>query len=396
MMRKPGRFALKVSGLILAMLILCAGGDFTAQAESLREIEKEARQIGNKIRKSKAQVKTFTKKEGQILESLNKTDRELNKSRRKVAAVRSEIGTLEKKIKDNKAASESLKKKIQVSEAYASQRLKALYKLSHLGKMPVLASADSVADFFQRKIALERILAHDEAVLARFAEDKARLADTLASLEAQKDKKRSLEAEHKKQVKAISRKKARRSELLSDIRNKKSLALASIKSLKKAAAALDEKIRRLTQELATADAGEKMSSTKFNSSKGLLKMPVEGKIVSFFGPYKNTEFNVKNFQKGIDIKAGKGQPIRAVRKGKVIFSNWFKGYGNMIIIDHGDRYHTLYAHAEEVFKSKGDYVETGEVIATVGDTGSMKGAGLHFEIRHNGKAVDPVKWLKKG
>jgi septal ring factor EnvC (AmiA/AmiB activator) len=105
---------------------------------------------------------------------------------------------------------------------------------------------------------------------------------------------------------------------------------------------------------------------------------------------------VQNFQKGIDIKAGKGQPVRAVRMGKVIFSGWFKGYGNMMIIDHGDHYHTLYAHAEELFKAKGEYVEAGEVIATVGDTGSMKGPGLHFEIRHHGKAVNPMKWIKKG
>ncbi len=390
--------ASKMSRLVIlaAILIFCFHGDFTAQAESIGEIEKEAKAISNKIRKSKAQVRTFTKKEGEIIESLNKTDRELNKSRKRVTAVRSEIGALEKKIKANKAASESLLKQIRVSEAYTSQRLKALYKLSHLGNMPVLASADSIADFFQRKIALERILAYDEAVLARFAEDKAALVKTLAALETQKDKKRSLETEHKKQVRVVSRKKARRSELLSDIRSKKSLALASVKSLKKAAAELDEKIRMLTQEQSEADPGEKMTSTKFNSSKGLLKMPVKGKIISFFGPYKNTEFNVKNFQKGIDIKAGKGQPVRAVRKGKIIFSSWFKGYGNMIIIDHGDRFHTLYAHAEEIFKAKGEYVEAGEVIATVGDTGSMKGPGLHFEIRHHGKAVNPMKWLKKG
>ncbi len=122
-------------------------------------------------------------------------------------------------------------------------------------------------------------------------------------------------------------------------------------------------------------------------------MPVKGKIVSHFGPYKNTEFNVKNFRSGIDIKAGKGSPIRAVCVGQILYSSWFKGYGNMIIIDHGNNFYTLYAHAEELFKTEGDHVETGEVIATVGDTGSMTGPGLHFEVRHHGKPLDPVKWL---
>ena len=124
-------------------------------------------------------------------------------------------------------------------------------------------------------------------------------------------------------------------------------------------------------------------------------MPVKGKVISRFGKYKNTEFDVMNFRSGIGIKAGKGDPIRAVYAGKVLFSSWFNGYGNMLIIDHGNHYCTLYAHAEEVFKKEGDRVEAGEVIATVGDTGSMTGPGLHFEVRHNGKSVDPMKWLKK-
>lgn len=125
-------------------------------------------------------------------------------------------------------------------------------------------------------------------------------------------------------------------------------------------------------------------------------MPVKGKIVYFFGPYKNNEFNVVNFRSGIVIQAERGEPIRAVFNGKVLYASWFKGYGNMIIIDHGDNYYTVYAHAEELFVSKGDMVENGEVIATVGDTGSLTGTNLHFEVRHHGKPIDPLKWIAKG
>ena len=125
-------------------------------------------------------------------------------------------------------------------------------------------------------------------------------------------------------------------------------------------------------------------------------MPVEGKITNLFGPYKNPKYNVTNFRSGIDIEAEKGEPIRSVFKGTVIFSNWFKGYGNMIIIDHGNSYYTVYAHLEETFKTKGDEVDTAEVIATVGDTGSMTGVKLYFEVRHHGKPMNPLSWLKKG
>ena len=124
-------------------------------------------------------------------------------------------------------------------------------------------------------------------------------------------------------------------------------------------------------------------------------MPVKGRVVSFFGPYKNRKFNVLNFNSGIEIKADRGEPVRSVRAGRVLFAGWFKSYGNMIIIDHGSHYYTLYAHAQELFRAKGDHVETGEVIATVGDSASLNGTNLYFEVRRRGKPMDPLAWLKR-
>lgn len=125
-------------------------------------------------------------------------------------------------------------------------------------------------------------------------------------------------------------------------------------------------------------------------------MPVNGKIISFFGQYINDKLNVVNFRSGIEIKADRGEPIRAIFDGRVLYADWFKGYGNMIIIDHGKNYYSVYAHAEELFTSKGDTVEMDEVVATVGDSGSMVGPALHFEVRHHGKPVDPLEWIKEG
>jgi len=152
----------------------------------------------------------------------------------------------------------------------------------------------------------------------------------------------------------------------------------------------------LNTEKTEAVPDKNVSQLSFSAYKGLLIMPVDGKIINLFGPYKNPKYDIINFRNGVDIKADHGEPIRSVFKGKVIYSNWFKGYGNMIIIDHGNSYYTVYAHMEETFKSKGDDVVAGEVIATVGDTGSMMGAKLYFEVRHHGKPMNPLQWLQKG
>jgi murein DD-endopeptidase MepM/ murein hydrolase activator NlpD len=202
--------------------------------------------------------------------------------------------------------------------------------------------------------------------------------------------------ELQKQTRKMSRERSMRAKLLADIRQQKSLELAAIDALIQAADNLGHKIKFLNLKKNSDGPDKNHSRLSFPAHKGLLIMPVKGKIINLFGPYKNPKYNITNFRSGIDIKADQGEPIRSVFQGKVIYSDWFKGYGNMIIIDHGNSYYTVYAHLEETFKSKGDTVDTGDVIATVGDTGSMMGAKLYFEVRHHGKPMNPLKWLKKG
>ena len=164
---------------------------------------------------------------------------------------------------------------------------------------------------------------------------------------------------------------------------------------KEAAADLDQTIKSLNSKSGPTATGRDVPAKSFSALKGLLNMPVKGKIVAFFGPHKNKAYKTVNFQSGIEIKSEVGEPVRAVYDGQVLYASWFKGYGNMIIIDHKNNYYTVYAHAQDLFASKGDTVEMGEVVATVGDSGSMIGPSLHFEVRHHGKPLDPLEWIKK-
>jgi murein DD-endopeptidase MepM/ murein hydrolase activator NlpD len=252
-------------------------------------------------------------------------------------------------------------------------------------------------EFFANKRALEQILTHDEIVIAQLSRDKAELQALLEKLVDQKNAKQAATADLSSRIEAMKARQAEREELLTEIRGKKSLQLAALESLKASTRALDQTLDAFKTEPPAEAAALPIPAEKpFSALKGLLMMPVKGKIVSFFGHYKDPKFNVTNFQSGINISADRGEPIRAVYSGRTLYSSWFKGFGNMIIIDHGDHYYSVYAHLEEQFKSKGDPVEAGEVIATVGDTGSLTGAGLHFEIRHHGKPMNPLGWIKKG
>ncbi len=373
--------------------ISCSTSNKEAKHLTIENFEKKAANINRKIAKQKAELKTFTIKEKNILTGLNDADFALNKARKSVSAIKKEITGIEKKIHEISESYIDLTEKIKTSEKYVSKRLVALYKLLWLGKIQVFASAESMSEIFQRENALERILAHDEERQKKLIENKAKVKNLLGIMNNKKKEKISLAQELIEQINIISLEKEKRSKLLADIRNKKSLGIAAIESLKNNANELDETMKALSIEFKQLKQVEKIKTKNFTSFKGLLNMPVKGKIISSFGHYKNTKFNVKNFRSGIDIKADMGEPIHALYDGMIIYSSWFKGYGNMIVIAHGENYCSVYAHIEELFKTKGDKVEQDEVIATAGDTGSMAGSGLYFELRHHGKPVNPLGWL---
>jgi murein hydrolase activator len=129
--------------------------------------------------------------------------------------------------------------------------------------------------------------------------------------------------------------------------------------------------------------------------RGQLPWPAEGRVVTAFGRETHPRFGTETQRTGIDIEAPEGSPIRAVAKGTVAYRGWLKGYGNLLVLDHGDGYYTLYAHASQILVDEGDQVKGGELIGRVGETGSVEGPRLHFEVRYQSRAEDPQLWLRR-
>ncbi len=354
--------------------------------------------INQKIVVHQKKLDVFVKNETDVIKALDETERALTDARRKVTILTDELKAIAKRIKRLEDQYEQIETRARVNEEYVAGRLTALYKLNWLGRFHILASAQSMFDFLINKRAMERILAQDEVVMAQLERDRSRMQALLAQLGTQKKEKQVTKAKLDDRIGTMNRRQAKREALLAEIRSKKSLQLAAIASLEASTRELDRKMVALGEKSASTETLPQMEIREkpFASLKGLLMMPVNGKIISFFGQFNDERLNVTRFQSGIAIKADRGEPVRAVYGGQTLFSSWFKGFGNMMIIDHGDHYYTVYAHLEEQFKSKGDPVETGEVIATVGDTGSLIGAGLHFEVRYRGKPMNPLHWIKKG
>jgi len=131
----------------------------------------------------------------------------------------------------------------------------------------------------------------------------------------------------------------------------------------------------------------------FDTLKGQLPWPVKGRLTNKFGSARAE--GAESIWDGVLINAGEGTEIRAVTSGKVVFSDWLRGYGLLIIIDHGKGYMTLYAFNQSLYRQVGEWVDVGEVIASVGQSGGRSHSGLYFGIRNKGKPVDPLEWCRK-
>ncbi len=176
------------------------------------------------------------------------------------------------------------------------------------------------------------------------------------------------------------------------------VALRSARGLhERAAAEAGEQAHKLADFVATLPPPRMplAGPTGFAALKGRLPRPAPGPVTVGFGRVLNPRFNTVTVQNGLDISAPAGAPVRAIAAGRVVHAGWFKGYGNLIIVDHGEGYHSLVAHLGSMHTAMGEEVAAGTVLGTVGDSGSLKGPYLYFEIREHGRPVDPRPWLKE-
>ena len=169
---------------------------------------------------------------------------------------------------------------------------------------------------------------------------------------------------------------------------------AVLVELEKAARALEETLASLRD----SPKGSRLalSGPPFVSLRRALPPPVDVPITRGFGRVIDDEFFTETFRAGVEYDAPQGAPVRAVADGDVRFAGWFRGFGRLVILDHGDEYFTVSGHLSEMSVEVGDRVARGELIGAVGETGSLSGPQLYFEIRRGGEPLDPGDWLQPG
>jgi len=377
-------------------LVLCAGAPAFAEPEADAQSaaqEKEARQKLDAVR---AEIKALAEQQRATEGERGEAAHALREKETEVAAVAKEVHALDAKLEAEQAQLDQLTdQRTKLETALKSQRealaalLRSAYALGHDEDLKLLLQQDDVA-------AIARVLAYNRYFqrarigrIDRLSEDLKALADVQESIRKKTAELAATRDAQSAEVAKLETERTERATLLDDLDAKLKEQGARAAALGKNEKSFTELIEKLRDVF--ADIPRQLSGAEpFASMRGRLAWPVAGKIVTGFGAADESGRR----SSGLLVAAKTGTPVHAVSHGRVAFADWLRGYGLMIIVDHGDGYLSLYGCNETLLKDVGDWVNAGETIATSGASGGQKTAGLYFELRTKGQAVDPKAWLR--
>lgn len=377
--------------LILAFMLSLSVTFGALAGSSDRETkEKELSALKNRIEKLRKTIEVKENSKSQYNRQLRHIEKQIGDISQQIRASNQAVKLKQQELKQLDDNKKTLENTIYQQNRQLAKQIHTAYTLGQQEQMKLLFSQQNPGNL-QRNLTyyqyfsnfrvkqIEQAQQHFSQLVENEKLIKQAKLELERELEKQKQQKQSLStdrAERKKIVRSLDqelRKQGKHlTQLEDDARNLKQL----IDSL---------------SDILTEIPSPTHSTQKFSSLRGKLAWPVKGKVQKLFGQPKPPS-NLR--WQGVVINAPSGNNVRAVSHGRVAFADWLRGMGNLIIIDHGEGYLSLYGHNESLFKSAGEWVEAGDIIGSIGDSGGQKDPGLYFEIRRQGKPQNPSRWCK--
>ena len=269
------------------------------------------------------------------------------------------------------------------------KRLVALYRLGGVGYLRMFLSVGDQKDPSAAMSMLSFLVTNDGRMIRRFQESREQLAFENQRLAEQQRQLASNAKVIEEQRKSIAAAHAQKERLLTRLRREARGSEVEIAELEEKARRLERLVGLLANQHGPGDA-----TLDIRSFRGALAWPVEGDVIESFGRQRNPKFATYTTNNGVKIEAAPRVPVKAVFQGTVLFSQWFRGYGNLIILDHGNRVFSLYGNLIGPSVAVGDRITTGQPIAQVGDAEDGQSGYLYFEVRQDNRPEDPTEWLR--
>ena len=370
----------------IAMVLAVFTAPFTVGAQ---DNQTQLKQIRQRIETAESGIAGKQQTEVKLARELALLRTALRRIDERISELRKEQRQIQKQLDQQQKTIHAGKSSLRQAGERLKKRLVALYKEGEVGTLKILFSADSPSELVQQFQYLTRILHYDKALMGEYRNALAVEQEQLAELQTLQNKHKQLLASEEQQRENANEGRQLQSRLLKKVRRDK-------EKLKQNVAELQEKAQRLQRLMTGLEKKRHLESSavtvSFTSGKGKLNWPVAGQVLIGFGTKKDPDIGTLYESNGFEISTRTNEPILAVADGRVAFADWFKGYGNLLILSHPGGYHTLYAQADKLQRSIGEAVKAGDLL---GYSGLRGRESIYFEIRHNGVPVDPTKWLKR-
>jgi septal ring factor EnvC (AmiA/AmiB activator) len=381
--------------LAVALMLSVAGAQVPDEEDEVDAKQQELDRIRREIEEHRQQTEKLGSQEKQVLKKLSGIDKNIDLSKRYLRKLSEQESAIDNRIGDLKVEIGGREVVLSQQEEALASRLRQMYKRDPQYTWEVFLGARSLDDAITRYQFMKLIAAQDAGLVDEYRASKksleietARLAESLQDVSELRDSR-------EEETRELERAKKQRQTVLAGIRSEKSKHVKAIEDLEKAQAELQALIDSIIQR---GTSPENLPPTgEFAGMRGRLPWPVAGKIIRGFGKHTHPKYGTVTMNNGVDIQAPAGAPIIAVAAGVVEFVDWIDAFGKCVILNHGGGYYTLYSHVATTMVAQGQKVGRGEVIAEVGDTGSLEGYVCHFEVRQGRRAMNPSEWLgKKG
>tara|TARA_B100000676_G_C18071165_1_gene844386 strand:+ start:1808 stop:2986 length:1179 start_codon:yes stop_codon:yes gene_type:complete len=362
----------------------------TNEIDSLLEDEQgELEDLKQKIKKQELAIARVGKKESVTLKNLQVIGNKLKLKERELNIYKWNFKNNQKKLLSIEPRLKKTEQKIKIQQSILAARLRSIYKNGPLFPLQIMFSSNDINGLFRNIKYMNLIAEKDADLLQNYKSKYIEFKKNKMSLYAVRAKLISLEKKAKSKKNEIIRVRNEKSKILKNIKKKKYVYRKVKEELLDASMNLNKLIDKLLVKIISGE------GLDISDKKGRLNMPINGKILNKFGKKRVKEYDSYIVYNGINVRAPKGSPVKAVFDGTVLYTGELEGYGNLIIIGHGKEFHTLYGHLNLIKVAANSVIKMGEVIGLSGDSGSLEGETLYFELRQNGKPIEPNPWFTK-
>lgn len=361
----------------------------------IRTEESRLDAVEKQIQYHQRQITEASKKEQGVLDDLARINQDVVLLRQKISLLDLKVERTEMRISELDSEIRSTEESLEKTRNYLAARFQAIYKYGGVAEFNLMLSAASTHEAMNNAFLLGRIAREDERKIIEMTENRNRLESARLEMKEQKvilDEQRNALKSDQASLKTSE---SQRKKSLNALVRQKQLHQKAAKELEDSQRELQKKVKELLAQKKKLQETRAGVATPVFPSGGRLAWPVKGEITSRFGTRIHPVFKTKLMHTGIDIRASEGTPIKAAAPGETLFAGWLRGYGQVVILDHGRDLTTVYAHLSRFNVEEGKIVKGGEIIGNVGSTGVASGPHLHFEVRINGDAKDPLGYLAR-